>query len=151
MATIIADSIKVKLSGLTNVCFVAKKAPAKPPNIAPMAKAVKDKKKMKKESIDSKLAEIGKEAEAVKLEAQLNYLHDHIQEKLDRVSSIQEDENLSELIDKSKMKQMQREIKDLERRKVKMERIYEKSCGKSYQRTEMVDEVEIEETNSENE
>ena len=117
----------------------------------PMAKAVKDKKKMKKESIDSKLAEIGKEAEAVKLEAQLNYLHDHIQEKLDRVSSIQEDENLSELIDKSKMKQMQREIKDLERRKVKMERIYEKSCGKSYQRTEMVDEVEIEETNSENE
>ena len=40
MATIIADSIKVKLSGLTNVCFVAKKAPAKPPNIAPIAKAV---------------------------------------------------------------------------------------------------------------
>ena len=32
-----------------------------------------------------------------------------------------------------------------------MERIYEKSCGKSYQRTEMVDEVEIEETNSEDE
>ena len=40
MATIIADSMKVKLSGLTNVCFVAKKAPAKPPNIAPIAKAV---------------------------------------------------------------------------------------------------------------
>ena len=115
----------------------------------PMAKAVKDKKKKsKKESIDTKLAEIGKEAEAVKLEAQLNFLHDHIQEKVDRVSSIQEDENLSELIDKSKMKQMQREIKDLERKKMKMEKIYEKSCGKSYQRTEMVDEMEIEETNS---
>jgi len=108
-----------------------------------MKQAAKDKKKkMKKESIDSKLAEIGKEAEKVKMEAQLDFLHDHIQEKIDRVSSIQEDENLSELIDKSKMKQMQREIKDLERKKSKMERIYEKSCGKKYAKKEMVDEVE---------
>jgi len=110
----------------------------------PMAKAAKDKKKkMKKESIDSKLAEIGKEAEKVKMEAQLDFLHDHIQEKVDRVSSIQEDENLSELIDKSKMKQMQREIKDLERKKMKMEKIYEKSCGAKYAKKEMVDETEI--------
>ncbi len=108
----------------------------------PMEKALKDKKKMKKESIDSKLAEIGKEAEKVKMEAQLDFLHDHIQEKVDRVNSIQEDENLSELIDKTKMKQMQREIKDLERKKMKMERIYEKSCGSKYAKKEMVDEVE---------
>ena len=110
----------------------------------PMAKAAKDKKakKPKKETIDTKLAEIGKEAEEVKMEAQLDFLHDHIQEKVDRVSSIQEDENLSELIDKTKMKQMQREIKDLERKKLKMEKIYEKSCGKAYKRVEMVDEVE---------
>ena len=108
-----------------------------------MKKAGKDKKKrMKKESIDNKLAEIGKEAEAVKLEAQLDYLHEYIQEKLDRVNSINEDDNLKELIDKSKMKQMQREIKELERKKVKMERIYEKSCGKKYTKKGMVDEVE---------
>ena len=110
----------------------------------PMEKALKDKKKkkVKKESIDSKLAEIGKEAEAVKLEAQLDFLHDHIQEKVDRVSSIQEDENLSELIDKVKMKQMQKEIKLLEKRKAKMEKIYEKSCGKKYTKKEMVDEMD---------
>ena len=108
-----------------------------------MKQAAKDKKKkVKKESIDSKLAEIGKEAEKVKMEAQLDFLHDHIQEKVDRVSSIQEDENLSELIDKTKMKQMQREIKDLERKKMKMERIYEKSCGSKYAKKEMVDETE---------
>ena len=108
-----------------------------------MKQAAKDKKKKaKKESIDSKLAEIGKEAEKVKMEAQLDFLHDHIQEKADRVNSIQEDENLSELIDKAKMKQMQREIKDLERKKMKMERIYEKSCGSKYSKKEMVDEVE---------
>ena len=109
-----------------------------------MKKAGKDKKarKPKKESIDTKLAEIGKEAEKVKMEAQLDFLHDHIQEKVDRVSSIQEDENLSELIDKSKMKLMQREIKDLERKKAKMERIYEKSCGSKYAKKGVVDELE---------
>ena len=111
----------------------------------PMAKAAKDKekkKKVKKESIDSKLAEIGKEAEAVKLEAQLDFLHDHIAEKVQRVDSINEDDNLKELIDKTKMKQMQKEIKELEKKKAKMEKIYEKSCGKKYSKKEMVDETE---------
>jgi len=116
-----------------------------------MKQAAKDKKKkVKKESIDSKLAEIGKEAEKVKMEAQLDFLHDHIDEKVNRVNSIQEDENLSELIDKSKMKQMQREIKDLERRKVKMEKIYEKSCGKKYTKKEMVDEMDAVSFNDKN-
>jgi hypothetical protein len=117
-----------------------------------MKKAGEDKKarKPKKESIDTKLAEIGKEAEKVKMEAQLDFLHDHIQEKVDRVNSIQEDENLSELIDKTKMKQMQREIKDLERKKMKMERIYEKSCGSKYAKKEMVDEMDAVNFNDKN-
>ena len=105
------------------------------------ALADKKKKKMKKESIDSKLAEIGKQGENVKLEAQLDYLTDHISEKIERVESIDEDENLKELVDKSKMKAMQKEIKLLEKRKAKMEKIYEKSCGKKYQKKEMVDET----------
>ena len=35
---------------------------------------------------------------------------------------------------------MQREIKLLEKRKGKMEKVYEKMCGKKYQRSEIVDE-----------
>ena len=109
-----------------------------------MKKAGKDKKarKPKKESIDAKLAEIGKEAEAVKLEAQLDYLHEYITEKQDRLTGINEDENMLELMDKSKLKEMARDIKMLEKKKAKMERIYEKSCGKKYAKKEMVDEVE---------
>jgi len=109
-----------------------------------MKQAGKDKKakKPKKDSIDSKLAEIGKEAEAVKMEAQLEFLHNHIDEKVQRIESINEDENLKELIDKTKMKEMQREIKLLEKKKAGMEKVYEKSCGKAYKRTEMVDESE---------
>ena len=100
-------------------------------------------KKAKKESIDTKLAEIGKEAEAVKLEAQLDFLHDHIAEKLERVNSINEDENLKELIDTNKLKEIQKEIKLLEKRKGKMEKMYEKMCGKKYQKEEIVDEMEV--------
>tara|TARA_B100000780_G_scaffold22349_1_gene14357 strand:+ start:619 stop:1947 length:1329 start_codon:yes stop_codon:yes gene_type:complete len=112
----------------------------------PMAKAAQDKKdskkKVKKESIDTKLAEIGKQSDEVKMEAQLDFLHDHIAEKVERVESINEDENLRELIDKTKMKEMQREIKLLEKKKSQMEKIYEKSCGKKYSKKEMVDETE---------
>ena len=100
------------------------------------------KKKAKKESIETKLAEIGKEGDIVKLEAQLDYLNEYIQEKIDRVASINEDENLKELIDKSKMKGMQKEIKLLEKRRKKMEKMYEKMCGKAYKKEEIVDEVE---------
>ncbi len=105
----------------------------------PVKQAAKDKKKkMKKESIDSKLAEIGKAGDITKLEAQLEFLSNHIDEKTQRVSSINEDDNLKELIDKKKMKDMQKEIKLLEKRKGKMEKMYEKMCGKKYK--QMVDE-----------
>lgn len=100
--------------------------------------APKKPKKMKKESIDTQLAEIGKEAEAVKLEAQLNFLHDHIAEKQARIDSINEDENLSELVDKNKVKEMNKNIKELNKRAARMEKLYEKSCGKSYSRQEEI-------------
>jgi hypothetical protein len=99
-------------------------------------------KKPKKESIDSKLAEIGKAGDITKMEAQLEFLSNHIDEKIQRVSSINEDDNLKELIDKSKMKAMQKEIKLLEKRKGKMEKMYEKMCGKKYKKAEMVDEMD---------
>jgi hypothetical protein len=106
-----------------------------------MKKAAADKKKKpKKDSIDAKLAEIGAEAEAVKMEAQLEYLTNHINEKQDRLTGINEDENMLDLMDKSKLKEMARDIKVLEKKKSQMEKIYEKMCGKSYSPSEMVDE-----------
>jgi hypothetical protein len=109
----------------------------------PMKKAALDKKKKpKKDSIDAKLAEIGAEAEAVKMEAQLEFLSNHISEKQDRLTGINEDENMLELMDKSKLKEMARDIKMLEKKKSQMEKIYEKTCGKSYTKEEMVDEVD---------
>ena len=45
---------------------------------------------------------------------------------------------------------MQREIKDLERKKMKMERIYEKSCGSKYTKKGMVDEMDAVSWNEKN-
>ncbi len=105
-------------------------------------KAKDKKKKVKKETIDSKLAEIENAGKVTTLEAQIEALDEAIETKNQRISMVSEDENLSELVDKVKMKEMQREVKDLEKRKVKMEKLYEKMCGKAYSKPEMVDEVD---------
>ena len=96
-------------------------------------------KKSKKESIETKLAEIGKAGDVTKLEAQLEFLNNHISEKLERITSINEDDNLKELVDKKKMKDMQKEIKLLEKRKKKMEKMYEKMSGKSFSMPQVVE------------
>ena len=99
-------------------------------------------KKAKKESIDTDLAEIDKQAQIVALEAKLNKMDEVIEGKMTRINMVSEDENLAELMDKKKLKAMQKEVKILEKRKAKMEKMYEKMCGKKYQREEIVDEVE---------
>ena len=98
------------------------------------------KKKVKKETLDSKLAEIDKQSQIVALEAKINHIDEIVEKKNARLSMVTEDENLSELADKTKIKAMQREVKDLEKRKMKMEKLYEKMCGKSYKKEEIVDE-----------
>ncbi len=103
------------------------------------------KKKVKKETVDSKLAEIEKQGKVVTMEAQMDALDELISSKQQRVEMVNEDDDLSELADKSKIKAMQREIKDLEKRKSKMEKLYEKMCGMKYVKQEIVDEVEVSE------
>ena len=99
----------------------------------------------KKQSVDSELAEIDKQAEIVAMEAKLDKVDEMIAAKNERLTMVSEDENLSELVDKKAIKTMQREIKILEKRKAKMEKMYEKMCGKSYKKEEIVDEAEVEE------
>ena len=113
-------------------------------------------KKAKKESIDTDLAEIDKQAQIVALEAKLDKMDEVIEGKMSRINMVSEDENLSELVDSKKMKAMQKEVKVLEKRKAKMEKMYEKMAGKKYQKEEVVDEttvngVEVEEVALENE
>jgi hypothetical protein len=105
-------------------------------------KAKDKKKKVKKETLDSKLAEIEKAGKVTTLEAQIEALEEAIETKNQRISMVSEDENLSELVDKKKMKEMQREVKLLEKKKAGMEKMYEKLAGKAYVKTEIVDEAD---------
>ena len=79
------------------------------------------------------------------MEAQMDAIDELIASKTQRVEMVNEDDDLAELADKSKIKAMQKEIKLLEKRKAKMEKVYEKMCGKRYVRQEIVDEVEVSE------
>ncbi|MDA9268168.1 hypothetical protein N9P60_00220 [bacterium] len=102
-------------------------------------------KKTKKETIDTKLSEIEKAGRITTLEAQIDALSEVIESKNQRISMVSEDENMSELVDKAKVKGMQKEIKLLEKRKMKMEKLYEKMCGKSYSKSGVIDEDSVNE------
>ena len=101
-----------------------------------------EKKAVKKESLDTELAEIDTQAGIVAMEAKLDKISEMISTKMERLNMIEEDANLAELVDKGKMKAMQKEIKVLEKAKAKMEKMYEKMTGKTYTK-EMVDESAI--------
>lgn len=103
-----------------------------------------EKKKVKKESLDSDLAEIDTQARVVAMEAKLDRVSEMISTKMERLNMIGEDVNLAELVDKSKLKEMQKEIKVLEKVKAKMMKEYEKMTGgKEYTKEEIVDESAI--------
>jgi hypothetical protein len=104
-----------------------------------------EKKKVKKESLDADLAEIDTQAGIVAMEAKLDRVSEMISAKIERLSMIEEDANLAELVDKSKVKEMQKEIKILEKTKSKMEAMYEKMTGGKKYTKEMVDETQVEE------
>ena len=121
------EKVKLKENKMISLINILENGPL---GETPVAK----KKKAKKETLDSKLAEIDKASGVVALEAKIQHVDEIIEKKNARLSMVTEDENLSELVDKTKIKAMQREVKDLERRKMKMEKLYEKMCGKSYKK-----------------
>ena len=127
------EKVKLKENKMISLLRILESGPL---GEKPVAKA----KKVKKETLDSKLAEIDSASQVVALEAKIQHVDEIIEKKNDRLSMVTEDESLSELVDKTKIKAMQREVKDLERRKMKMEKLYEKMCGKSYKKEEIVDE-----------
>ena len=100
------------------------------------------KKKVRKETIDTKLAEIENAGRITTLEAQIEAVNELIETKNQRISMVTEDDNLSELVDKKKMKEMQREVKLLEKKKTTMEKLYEKLAGESYKMDMPLDETE---------
>ena len=102
-------------------------------------------KEAKGTSYEAKLAEIEKQGKITTLEAKIDALAEMIEAKTSRLSLVSEDENLAELIDKKKIKEMQKEIKLLEKQKAKMEKLYEKMNGGKKKKEIVDEEKEVEE------
>tara|TARA_R110000796_G_scaffold107038_1_gene217709 strand:+ start:564 stop:1586 length:1023 start_codon:yes stop_codon:yes gene_type:complete len=96
----------------------------------------------KKPGYIAKLAEIDKQSKVVALEAKIEALAEIISTKETRISMISEDEDLAELMDKGKIKEIQKEIKILMKEKAKMEKLYEKMRGKKKEVMEEDTEVQ---------
>jgi Zn-dependent M32 family carboxypeptidase len=93
----------------------------------------------KKKSYMSELAEIDKQSALVALEAKINKLAEMAEAKTARLAMVNEDENLSELISKQAVKEMNKEIKEIEKLKEKLLKEFTKKGGKM---TEVIDEEE---------
>lgn len=87
----------------------------------------------------AELAEIDKQSALVALEAKINKLAEMAEAKTNRLSMVHEDENLSELISKQAVKEMQKSIKEIEKLKEKLLKEFTKKGGKM---TEVIDETE---------
>ena len=99
--------------------------------------------KKKAPSYMAELSEIDKQSAIVAMEAKINHLQEMADKKKERLNMVSEDENLSELIDKKAMNEMRRNIKEIEKAKLKLEKLYEKACGNKPK--EIVDEDASEE------
>ena len=90
----------------------------------------------------AELAEIDAQSAIVAMEAKINKLEEMAAAKEQRLSMVSEDENLSELISKSAVKEMQKEIKEIRKMQEKLKKVYEKKNGKKPEAKEIVDEEE---------
>jgi hypothetical protein len=115
-------------------------------------KAAKDKaikasqgkaKKVKKSDLASKLKEVENQGAVVTLEAKIELVQNEIDTANERLNQIDENSDLAELIDKMKLKEMRRSVSIMEKEKANLEKMYEKMCGKAYQKAEVVDEISL--------
>ena len=98
------------------------------------------KKKKGEMTYEAALREIDAQSAIVAMEAKIEKLKEMATKKKEKMKMVQEDENLSELIDKRAMSAMMKEIKQIEKMQEKLEKLYEKKNGKKM--PEMVDEDE---------
>jgi hypothetical protein len=97
-----------------------------------------------KEGVEKELAAINKEAEYEILEVKLQKISSAIEERQSRLSKLDEDEAMSDLMDKKKLKELGKDIKTLEKAKAKLEKIVSKFKGKKAESKEVIDEIEDE-------
>jgi hypothetical protein len=98
-----------------------------------------------KEGVEKELAAINKEAEHEIIASKLEKVQALIDKKQSQISRLDEDEDLKDLTDKKKVKEIEKDIKALEKAKAKLEKMMGKGKGKA-KKTEVLGEIEVEPT-----
>jgi hypothetical protein len=94
-----------------------------------------------KESVEKELAAINKEAEHEIIASKLEKVQALIDKKQAQISRLDEDEDLKDLTDAKKVKEISKDIKSLEKAKAKLEKMMHKGKAKS-PRKEVIDETD---------
>ena len=102
------------------------------------------KKKVKKSPIADRVKEIEEESMLNAMEGKIQAMAEEIEMRENKLAMIDENEDLQEFINPVRIKEMQREIAELERTKEKMVKEYEKK-SKGRKPKEVIDETETEE------
>ena len=94
-----------------------------------------------KESVEKELAAINKEAEHEIIASKLEKVQTLIDKKQTQISRLDEDEDLKDLTDAKKVKEITKDIKSLEKAKAKLEKMMHKGKAKT-PRKEVIDETD---------
>jgi hypothetical protein len=114
---------------------------AKEIDIADLYDSIKEEIQMnesKRPNLASEIKEIEKTNEALALEAKMKSIDEAIEKRKSKLS-LAESEELADMIDESMVKTLNKEIKELEKYKAKVTKIYEKVTGAS--KKEVIDEA----------
>ena len=106
-----------------------------------------------KESIDKELMAINKEAEHEIIASKLEKVQALIDKKQSQISRLDEDEDMKDLTDAKKVKEISKDIKSLEKAKDKLEKMMHKGKAKPLRKAvidedEIIDETSIEDDNT---
>jgi hypothetical protein len=116
------------------------------PEIKEKKKPMAEKKKVKKSAIADRVKEIEAESMFNAMEGKIQAMAEEIEMRENKLSMIDENEDLQEFINPVRIKEMQKEIDELKKTKLKMENEYEKkSKGRKPKEVEVIDETETEE------
>jgi len=107
-------------------------------------KPMAEKKKVKKSAIADRVKQIEEESIFNAMEGKIQAMAEEIEMRENKLSMIDENEDLQEFINPVRIKEMQKEIDELKKTKEKMEKEYEKK-SKGRKPKEVIDETETEE------
>ena len=108
-----------------------------------MEDKAKDKdKKVEKEGLENRLRQIEVAGNVAALEAKMNAIDEEIAAREGKLAMVAENDAIAEFINPTRIKEINREISELQKAQAKYGKLYEKVAGKAYVKKEVVDETE---------